>query len=52
MGVWLDADEGVSAGVSKTGRQQVKAGGKGPQGGSGTLAYRPGWHLGKIPYAI
>ncbi|MDO4752285.1 MAG: hypothetical protein Q4A24_09290 [Akkermansia sp.] len=52
VGVWLDADEGVRAGVSKTGRQQVKAGGKGTQGGSGTLAYRPGWHLGKIPYAI
>ena len=52
VGVWLDADEGVRAGESKTGRPQVKAGGKGTQGGSGTLAYRPGWHLGKIPYAL
>lgn len=30
----------------------MKAGGKGTQGGSGTLAYRPGWHLGEIPYAL
>lgn len=52
VGVWLDADEGVRAGVSKTGRSRVKAGGKGTQGGSGTLAYRPGWHLGEIPYAL
>ena len=52
VGVWLDADEGVRAGVSKTGRPRVKAGGKGTQGGSGTLAYRPGWHLGEIPYAL
>lgn len=52
IGVWLDADEGVRAGVSKTGRPRVKAGGKGTQGGSGTLAYRPGWHLGEIPYAL
>lgn len=52
VGVWLDADEGVRAGTSKTGRPQVKAGGKGTQGGSGTLAYRPGWHLGTIPYAL
>ena len=39
VGVWLDADEGLRAGVSKTGRPRVKAGGKGTQGGSGTLAY-------------
>ena len=52
MGVWLDAEEGTRAGVSKTGRPKVKQGGKGTQGGSGTLAYRPGWHLGEIPYAI
>ena len=52
VGVWLDAEEGTRAGVSKTGRPQVKQGGKGTQGGSGTLAYRPGWHLGEIPYAI
>ena len=51
-GVWLDADAAPVAGKSKTGRNQVKAGGKGTQGGSGTLAYRPGWHLGEIPYAL
>lgn len=52
VGVWLDADEGKKAPDSKTGRPQVKAGGKGTQGGSRSLAYRPGWHLGEIPYAI
>lgn len=53
VGVWLDADAAPVAGKTKTGRPQVKAGGKGTQGGSGgTLAYRPGWHLGEIPYAI
>lgn len=52
IGVWLDADAAPMAGESKTGRPQVKAGGKGTQGGSGTLAYRPGWHLGEIPYAL
>ena len=52
IGVWLDADAAPVAGTSKTGRPQVKAGGKGTQGGSGQLAYRPGWHLGEIPYAL
>ena len=52
VGVWLDADAAPLAGESKTGRKQVKAGGKGTQGGSGKLAYRPGWHLGEIPYAL
>ncbi|WP_337582211.1 DNA cytosine methyltransferase [Prevotella pectinovora] len=52
VGVWLDADAAPVAGESKTGRPQVKQGGKGTQGGSGKLAYRPGWHLGVIPYAI
>lgn len=52
VGVWLDADAAPVAGTSKTGRPQVKAGGKGTQGGSGQLAYRPGWHLGTIPYAL
>ena len=52
VGVWLDADAAPIAGESKTGRPQVKQGGKGTQGGSGTLAYRPGWHLGEIPYAL
>ena len=52
VGVWLDADAAPVAGESKTGRPRVKQGGKGTQGGSGKLAYRPGWHLGVIPYAI
>ena len=52
MGVWLDADAAPIVGESKTGRPQVKQGGKGTQGGSGKLAYRPGWHLGVIPYAL
>lgn len=51
IGVWLNADIGVQAPDSKTGRKQVKAGGKGTQGGSGSLAFRPGWHLGEIPLA-
>jgi len=51
VGVWLNAEEGVKAGTSKTGRLKVKAGGKGTQGGGGTLAYRPGWHLGEVPRA-
>lgn len=52
VGVWLDADAAPIAGESKTGRPQVKQGGKGTQGGSGKLAYRPGWHIGVVPYAI
>lgn len=52
VGVWLDADAAPIAGESKTGRPQVKQGGKGTQGGSGKLAYRPCWHLGVVPYAI
>lgn len=58
VGVWLDADEGVTAKdkngneiVNTMGRKQVKSGGKGTQGGSGALAYRPGWHLGELPMA-
>lgn len=45
MHVWLKAEEGEFAGLSKTGRKQVKS------IGSGTLSYRPGWHLGDIPLA-
>ncbi len=52
VGVWLDADAAPVTGTTKTGRMQVKAGGKGTQGGSGKLAFRPGWHLGVIPYAL
>lgn len=58
VGVWLDASEGVMATdkdgnpiTNTLGRNKVKAGGKGTQGGSGTLAYRPGWHLGELPIA-
>lgn len=51
IGVWLNADVGTRAPDSKTGRAQVKAGGKGTQGGSGSLAFRPGWHLGETPLA-
>ena len=52
IGVWLNAEAAPISGESKTGRPQVKAGGKGTQGGSGQLAYRLGWHLGEIPYAL
>lgn len=52
VGVWLDADAAPVAGYSKEGRPLVNAGGKGTQGGRGKLAYRPGWHLGTIPYAL
>ena len=45
VGVWLDAEEGEFAGLSKTGRKQVKS------TGSGNLAYRPVWHLGDVPRA-
>lgn len=58
VGVWLDAAEGKLATdkdgnpiTNTLGRNKVKAGGKGTQGGSGTLAYRPGWHLGEVPEA-
>ena len=46
IGVWLDAEEGEFAGLSKTGRPRVKS------ISSGTLSYRPGWHLGDIPLAL
>lgn len=58
VGVWLNASEGKMATdkdgnpiTNTLGRNKVKAGGKGTQGGSGTLAYRPGWHLGELPEA-
>ena len=46
IGVWLDAEEGEFAGISKTGRPQVRQ-----AKGGGTLAFRPGWHLGDLPRA-
>lgn len=45
VGVWLDAEEGEFAGLSKTGRPQVKS------TGSGSLSYRPGWHMSDTPIA-
>jgi len=45
IGVWLDAEEGEFAGLSKTGRPQVKS------IGSSQLSYRPGFHLGDLPRA-
>lgn len=51
VGVWLNADVGKMAPPSKTGRPQVQAGGKGTNVGKGSLAFRPGWHLGDIPNA-
>lgn len=46
IGVWVDAEAGEFAGLSKTGRPQVKQ----AKGGA-TLSYRPGWHLGDVPRA-
>ena len=51
VGIWLNADVGKMAADSKTGRKQVEAGGKGTQATRGKLAFRPGWHLGDLPYA-
>lgn len=51
VGVWLDADVGQAAPPSKTGRAQVQAGGRGTNAAKGSLAFRPGWHLGDIPLA-
>lgn len=52
VGVWLMAEAPEIAGYTKTGRPQVKAGGKGTNASGQMLAYRPGWHLGEIPYAL
>ncbi len=59
VGVWLDADTGTMARdkegniiVNSKGRVQVQQGGKGTnKAKSGTLAWRPGWHLGEYPDA-
>ena len=58
VGVWLNADTGKLARdkegnliTTQGGRMKVGAGGKGTKGGSGTLAWRPGWHLGPYPDA-
>lgn len=46
LGIWIEAKESPIVDYSVTGRPKVKS----TQGG--TLAYRPGWHLGDIPRAI
>ena len=46
VNVWVEAKEGEYAGLSKTGRPQVKQ----IKGGQ-TLSFRPGWHLGDLPRA-
>lgn len=51
VGVWIDASEGEETKPSKTGRRRVKSSGKGTAAGKGSLAYRPGWHIGKLPLA-
>lgn len=53
IGQWLPASSPVIIGYTlKDHRPQVMSGGKGTRGKSlGTLAFRPGWHLGEVPYA-
>lgn len=51
MNVWIRAVAGQEAERSKTGRRRVQAGGKGTSTSKKTLSFRPGWHLGDIPYA-
>lgn len=58
VGVWLNADTGELARnkdgslvVNTRGRIKVASGGKGTNASKGTLAYRPGWHLGEYPDA-
>ena len=45
MSTWIEAEPGEFAGYSKTGRPRVKS------EGTGTPAFRPGWHLSEIPRA-
>lgn len=61
VGVWLDADTGTPARnkdgslemTKSTGRLRVQQGGKGTnKSKGGSLAWRPGWHLGEWPDAI
>jgi len=53
IGKWLLASSSNIVGYTlKDHRPKVMSGGKGTRGGSlGALAFRPGWHLGEIPYA-
>lgn len=53
VGEWLLATSPNIIGYTlKDHRPQVQSGGKGTRGRSlGALAFRPGWHMGEIPYA-
>lgn len=52
IGVWLPASSPNVVGYTeKEHRPQVMAGGKGTRTGKAYLAFRPGWHMGEIPYA-
>lgn len=53
IGVWLPASSPVIVGYTeKDHRPKVRSGGSGTRGQSlGDLAFRPGWHMGEIPYA-
>lgn len=53
MGVWLPCSCPNIVGYTlKEHRPKVMSGGKGTRGNSlGELAFRPGWHMGEIPYA-
>lgn len=53
IGVWLPASSPIIIGYTeKDHRPKIQSGGKGTRGKSlGALAFRPGWHMGEIPYA-
>ena len=53
VGVWLPCSSPNIVGYTvKSHRPKVASGGKGTRGKSlGDLAFRPGWHMGEIPYA-
>lgn len=53
IGVWLPCSCPNIVGYTIKGhRPKVMSGGKGTRGkGLGALAFRPGWHMGEIPYA-
>ena len=53
IGVWLPCSSPNIVGYTiKDHRPKVMSGGKGTRGSSlGALAFRPGWHMGDIPYA-
>ena len=53
IGVWLPCSCSNIVGYTlKDHRPKVMSGGKGTRGNSlGELAFRPGWHMGEIPYA-